>query len=252
MNAKKRTIEREIEIRTADGTADGFLYQPEGKDRWPGVIHLTDIGGNRAANRDLSKRLASEGYTVLMPNVFYRTGKPPLFPPGSKHGDESFMKRFGELVAPLTPEAIERDASAYTDFLARQESISPGSFGVVGYCFTGGVGLRMAAAQPKKFAAAASFHGGGLFTEAPTSPHTVLPRVKARLYFGHAVEDRSMPKEAIEKFERALASWGGRYESETYDGAHHSWTMPDSPAYNQPQAERAFGKLVDLFSATLR
>jgi carboxymethylenebutenolidase len=245
-------IEKEIQIRTADGTADGFLYQPEGKGRWPGVIHLTDIWGIRAANRDLSKRLAAEGYVVLLPNVFYRTSKPPVIPPGPKHGDEKFMQRFQELAAPLTPEAVERDASAYTDFLAKQESVNSGPFGIVGYCFTGGVALRMAAARPEKFAAVASFHGGRLFTDDPASPHLVLPRVKARLHFGHAVEDRSMPKEAIEKLEGALASWGGRYESETYEGAHHSWTMPDSPAYNQSQAERAFNKLVELFAATIR
>jgi carboxymethylenebutenolidase len=245
-------IEKGIEIRTADGTADGFLYQPEAKGRWPGVIHLTDIWGIRAANRDLSKRLAAEGYVVLMPNVFYRTGKPPVIPPGLKHGDEKFMQRFQELAAPLTPEAVERDASAYTDFLAKQESVGSGPFGIVGYCFTGGVALRMAAARPEKFTAVASFHGGRLCTDDPASPHLVLPRVKARLYFGHAVEDRSMPKEAIEKLEGALASWGGRYESETYEGAHHSWTMPDSPAYNEPQAERAFTKLVELFAATIR
>jgi carboxymethylenebutenolidase len=245
-------MEKEIEIHTADGAADGFLYRPDGDGIWPGVIHLTDIGGIRSANRDLSKRLASEGYVVLLPNVFYRTSKPPVFPPGSKHGDEKFMQRFQELAAPFTPEAIERDGSAYTDFLSKQESVGTGGFGIVGYCFTGGVALRMAAARPEKIAAVASFHGGRLFTDDPTSPHTVLPRVKARLYFGHAVEDRSMPKEAIENFERALESWGGRYESETYDGARHAWTMPDSPAYNQPQAERAFIKLSELFAVTLR
>jgi carboxymethylenebutenolidase len=111
--------------------------------------------------------------------------------------------------------------------------------------------LRIAARRPEKIAAAASFHGGGLFTDAPTSPHLVLPRVKAQLYFGHAVEDRSMPKESIEKFEQALAAWGGKYESETYDGAYHSWTTLDSPVYNKAQAERAFGKLTALFDATL-
>jgi carboxymethylenebutenolidase len=245
-------MEKEIEIRTPDGVADAVLYHPDGVGPWPGVIHLTDIFGIRAVNRDLSKRIASEGYAVLMPNVFYRTGKPPLFPTDAKHGDEKVMKRFQELVAPLTPEAIERDASAYTDSFALQESVRPGGFGIVGYCFTGGVALRMAATRPEKFAAAASFHGGRLFTDDPASPHLLLPRVKARLYFAHAVEDRSMPKETIEKFERALAAWGGRYESETYEGARHGWTMSDSAAYNQPQAERAFAKLRDLFAETLR
>lgn len=244
-------IEKEIEVRTPDGVADAVLYDPEGAGPWPGVIHLTDIFGIRAVTRDLSKRIAAEGFTVLLPNVFYRTGKPPLFPADAKHGDEKAMNRFRELAAPLTPEATERDAFAYTDSLARQESVGSGGFGVVGYCFTGASALRMAATRPEKFAAVASFHGGRLFTDDPASPHLLLPRVKACLYFGHAVEDRSMPKETIEKFENALAAWGGRYESETYEGARHGWTMSDSAAYNEPQAERAFAKLRDLFAETL-
>src|SRR5258708_32096436 len=131
------------------------------------------------------------------------------------------MKRFGELRAPLTPEAVERDAKAYVDFLASHSAASAGSIGVVGYCFTGAFAMRTAAAMPDKVAAVASFHGGGLHSEEPTSPHLVLPRIKARLYFGHATNDRSMPQDAIEKFERALAAWGGKFENEVYDGPFH-------------------------------
>ncbi len=116
---------------------------------------------------------------------------------------------------------------------------------VVGYCLTGAMALRAAAARPDAVCAAASFHGGGLCTDSPASPHLVLPRVKARLYFGHADQDKSMPAGAIAKFEAALAAWGGRYESETYTGALHSWTVPDSPVFDQPQAERAFQKLAE-------
>jgi carboxymethylenebutenolidase len=245
-------IEQAIAIRTPDGTADGFLFQPETTGRWPGAIHLTDIAGIRPSEHDMCRRLSSEGYVVLMPNAFYRTGKPPLVDFPFKPGDEKTMNRISELKAPLTPEAIARDGSAYVDFLAAQESVKGGAMGIVGYCFTGAVALRIAADRPDKIAAAASFHGGGLFTEAPTSPHHVLPQVKARLYFGHAIEDRSMPKAAIENLEKALKVWGGKFESETYEGAHHSWTTPDSPVYDKKQADRAFGKLTDLFSATLR
>src|SRR5205085_10361604 len=124
--------------------------------------------------------------------------------------------------------------------------------GVVGYFFSGGLALRLAAFRADKILAAASFHGGRLFTDEPSSPHHLLPRIKARLYFGHAVEDRSMPDEAIQKLGQALQAWGGQYESEVYDGAFHSWTMPDSPVYNRAQAERAFHKLTELFSATLK
>jgi carboxymethylenebutenolidase len=245
-------IEKQIEIRTLDGMAGGFLYQPEGRGPWPGVLHLTDIGGIRPANIELSKRLAEAGYLVLLPNVFYRTGKPPLFTPPFTIGDEAFMKRVGELRAPLTPDALKRDAAAYVDFLANVPGMKAGKFAVTGYCFTGAMAMLVAAMHPDKIGALATFHAAGLYKDNPASPHLLLPRIKARLYFGHAFEDRGMPKEAIEKFNRALDAWGGKYESEIYEGAGHGWTMRDMPVYNQPQAERAFSKLLELLAATIR
>lgn len=245
-------VEEAIEIPMTDGTADGFLYRTDGGPRMPGVIHLTDIGGIRPSHRELAKRLAEKGYTVLMPNVFYRTTKPPVIDVKIGMGDPRTMQRFGELRAPLTPAAVERDGTAYVNFLAANDAVSAGPIGVVGYCFTGSFAMRTAAAMPAKVAAVASFHGGGLYTEEPTSPHLVLSRIKARLYFGHATNDRSMPQEAIEKFNSALAAWGGKYESEVYEGAFHGWTTSDTPIYNQPQAERAFEKLSQLFASTLK
>jgi carboxymethylenebutenolidase len=244
-------IEEAIEIRTTDGTADGLLYRAEGERR-PGVIHLTDIGGIRQSHRDMAKRLAEKGYTVLMPNVFYRTAKPPVMDVKIEMGDPRRMQRFEELRAPMTPEAVERDATAYVNFLTSHKAANGGSICVVGYCFTGAFAMRTAAAMPGKVAAVASFHGGGLYTEEPTSPHLVLPRIKTRLYFGHATKDRSMTPEAIEKFDRALAAWGGKYESEVYEGAFHGWTTADAPVYNKPQAERAFEKLTELLAGTLK
>lgn len=244
-------VEKAIEISTSEGTADGFLYRPAREGQWPGAIYLVDAGGIRPSQRQMAKRLSAKGYVVLLPNVFYRSGKSPVFDFPMKIGDERTMQRFVELTTPLTPDAMERDGSAYLDFLAEQNWVSTGGMGVVGYCFTGAMALRTAAARPDKIAAAASFHGGRLFTEAADSPHTVLPRVRARLYFGHAVEDKSMPRTAIEKLDRALESWGGMYASEIYEGAYHSWTVLDSPVYNPQQAERAFEKLVELFEGAL-
>jgi len=244
--------EREVEISMREGTSEGFLFCPEGDGRWPGILYLTDIGGIRAANREAAGRLAKEGYAVLMPNVFYRTGRVPLQPTlRTLTTDEAKKQRMAELTQPLTPEAMEEDAAAYIGFLASQGCVRPGAIGVVGYCFTGKMALYTAAALPDNIAAAASIHGGGLFTEAPTSPHLTLPRIKARLYFAHATNDRSMPEEAIAKLDRALAAWGGKYESEVYKDAFHSWTSSDSPVYNAPQAERAFQKLTELFTETL-
>jgi carboxymethylenebutenolidase len=245
-------IEEPVEIPTPDGTADGVLVRPDGDGPWPGIVHLTDIGGIRPATLGMARRQAEQGYAVLVPNVFYRTARLPIFDFRPDFGDEKTMNRVRELGAPLTPDAMERDGSAYVDFLAAQPSVSSGPMAVVGHCFTGAMALRTAAARPDRIGAVVSLHGGGLYTDTPQSPHLVLPRVKAQLYFGHAANDRSMPQGAIDKLDRALAAWGGTYESEVYDGAAHSWTVPDSPVYNEPQAERAFAKLRNVFERVLR
>jgi len=162
------------------------------------------------------------------------------------------MNRFRELTGPLTPDAMVRDGSAYVDFLAAEPLVSRGAMGVVGFCFAGQFALRMAAARPDRIAAAASFHGGGLVTDTDRSPHLVLPQVKARLLFGHAENDQSMPADAIERLGRALHAWGGAYESETYEGARHGWMIPGGKVYNPEQAERGFAKLMALLDGALR
>ena len=245
-------IEEHIAIATQDGMADGYLYRPNEGRRFPGVIYLTDIVGIRDTNRGMARRLAAEGYLVVMPNMFYRTARPPVFDFPFRGGEDRSTKRMNELRGPLTPEAMARDASAYVDFLAAQPAAAPGPLGVVGFCFAGAFAMRVAATRPDRMAAVASFHGGGLYKDGdPNSPHLLLPRIAARLYFGHAADDRSMPREAIAKFDDALAAWGGKYESESYEGAYHGWTVPDSPVYNEPQAERAYGKLTGLLAETL-
>lgn len=244
--------EEAIEIRTADGTADAYVHRPSAGGAAPGVLILTDIGGLRDATRELSARLAEQGFVVLTPNVYFRSGRPPLFDFVPNFAEERTQKRFAELASPLKPDVVERDAKVWLDFLAALPGVTPGKFGVAGYCFTGSYALRVAASQVDRVAAAASFHGGGLYTDAPTSPHLVLPRIKARLYFGHAIKDRSMPQAAIDKLGDALAAWGGKYENEVYEGAFHGWTMRGGAVYNEAQAERAFKKLMELFAQTLR
>ena len=244
-------IEEPIEFKTADGLVDGFLYvHNDGKPR-PGIIHLQDIMGIRDPVRGMAKRLAESGYTVLLPNEFYRTGRPPLFDFPLEFGSERTMKRFQELTGPMTPEAQQRDADAYVNFLVGQPSVAKGKIGVVGYCFTGAIAMRMAAARSDKIAAAASFHGGGLYSDAPTSPHRLLPQIKSQLYFGHAVQDRSMSAEQIQSLEAELRKWGGTFESDTYEGALHGWTVPGGQIYNHDQAEVAFKKLTGVMSAAL-
>jgi carboxymethylenebutenolidase len=244
--------ENAVEIRTADGTSDAVIIRPSGDGAWPGVLHLSDIRGLREAHLQLSRRIAALGYVVLTPNVFYRTARPPVFDFPFKPGDERTMKRFAELSGPLTPESQDRDAASYVDSLRAQSSVGTGTLAVVGHCFTGGMALRAAASRPDRVALAVSLHGSRLATDAEGSPHRLLPRIssKARLYFAHATNDGSMPAPAIETLTRALADWGGPYESEVYPAAH-GWTMPDAAAYDAAQADRAFEKVKSLLSTTL-
>jgi carboxymethylenebutenolidase len=244
-------IEQSVLVSTPDGAAESTLFVPDLGKRHPGVLYFVDIAGVRPANLSMARRVAEQGYAVLVPNLFYRTSKLPVFDFPLKFGEERTTKRLAELSTPLTPDAMERDASAYVNFLASRDGVGPGPMGVVGFCFSGSMAMRAAAARPDRIAAVASFHGGRLFADQPTSPHRELPRIEARLYFGHAFDDKSMPAESIAKFEEALKAWGGRYESEAYKGALHGWTVPGGHAYDHPQAERAFERLTQLFRETL-
>ena len=240
-----------VEVPTEAGASEALLVRPDTTETLPGVVQLTDGLGFREAHADLSKRIAEHGYVVLTPNIFYRTTRPPAFTFEVDFSSERTMSRFRELTGPLTPDAMASDGSAYVDFLSALPSVSRGAMGVVGFCYAGQFALRIAAARPDRIAAAASFHGGNLATDSDRSPHLVLPRVKARLYFGHAAGDRSMPPEAIEKLEAALQAWGGIYESETYDGALHGWMIAGGKAYHPEHAERGFAKLMGLLDSTL-
>ena len=249
--------ERDIEFKTSDGMCDAVLYEAGDGKRRPGVVHYPDIMGVRPSHRAMAKRLSEAGYTVLLLNPFYRTARGATFDfPPNFGGDPRTMQRFGQLAGPLTPEVMERDASTYVNFLATQKSVSDAKIGAVGYCYTGQLALRTAAARSDRIGAIASFHGGGLFTDQPTSPHLALSRIPKtdgpQLYFAHAVNDHTMPQEAIDKLNGALKAWGGRYESEVYADALHGWTVSDSSAYKQPQADRAFAKMTALFAAALK
>lgn len=246
MSVKKR----ELEIAVAGQRAEAYLYAPEGSPR-PGVLLLTDIKGIRPVYHEQAERLAGEGFAVLLPNVFFRGGRLPLFSFPFQKGEERTDKRMQELFAALTPEMQLADAPLYVDYLASRSEVRSGPLGVVGYCYTGAMAMRVAAACPSRIRAAASFHGGGLYTDHASSPHLLLPRIRAVLHLGHAVEDKSMPKEAIEKLEAALAAWGGKYVSKIYEGALHGWTNPDVPIYNRAQAEAAFAALVALLRGSL-
>jgi carboxymethylenebutenolidase len=251
-------IETKVEIQ---GGIEALLLRPDDIADFPEVVFLTDIWGVRPANIGVAKRLAERGFAVLMPNVFHRYSR--MTPDGFEPQDhDEKMKTLQALFGALTPQNMVDDGKAYVEFLQTQKGVKKGSasagagaqsnkVGVVGYCFTGQMALRTAAAEPDKVAAAASFHGGFLVTDKPDSPHRILGPIKARLYFGHAVEDQTATPEQVKTLEAALRDWHGAFESEFYAGALHGWTVPGRDVYNEVQAERAFEKMVELFEATL-
>lgn len=245
-------IERDIQIEMPGGTADAVFFVPEEGKNYPGVLFLPDIGSIREAMRVMCRRLAAEGYAVLLPNPFYRTGRPPIWTFPRNPDEQRTKDRMEELRGPLTEEARAEDAGAYVDRLMEQPGVRKGKIGIVGHCFTGVMALRMPATRPDVVAAGASFHGGGLYKkDSSDSPHRFLPQIKARLYFGHATHDKSMNAEQIAGLDDALRAWGGAYESEVYP-AKHGWTVPDNPAYDRTQAEHAWDKLTQLFHETLK
>jgi carboxymethylenebutenolidase len=244
--------EIKFDVAGADGTAEGFLHTPTGDGPWPGVLYFTDIWGIRPANQAMAQRVADQGYAVLMPNIFYRSDALPIMPPGEPDTkDPATLRRLSHLLASVDADQMRRDGAIYAEFLLALPQVEGNRIAVVGYCFTGQFALRTAAAAPDRVAAAASFHGGHLVTEAPDSPHTELPKVTAELYFGHAVEDPSMPPAAIAKLDDALKGWDGAWQSEIYEGAKHGWSVPGRPVYNPEQSERHYAKLFDLLKRSL-
>ena len=243
---------RKVEVRTPDGTVEAQFYCPEGSGPWPGIILYTDILGVRPASQDMAKGFSAEGYCVLLPNLFYRESDMPIFSFQPAFGEEKTMARVGELRKSLDTEAAYKDGAAYADFLLAQPEVKKPVVGAVGYCMGGTMAIRAAGVAPDKIGAVASFHAGNLVTDAPDSPHLLAPKIKARLLFGWAVEDRTMPSEAIEKLKSALDAAGVRYEGEVYEGARHGWTMRDHHVYNQAQAMRAWTKTVAFFKDALK
>jgi carboxymethylenebutenolidase len=240
-----------IDIRTPDGVADAYLTRPDDGDRHPGVLFIMDAYGLRPRIEEMADRIAERGYAVLAPNVFYRAGRAPVipFPDMSEESARGeFFKQVRPLMGQLTPERLEADGAAYLDELGK---VADEPVAITGYCMGVRVGLRIAATYPDRVAALAGFHGGGLVTDDPESPHTVAPKVNAELYFGHADNDGSNSPEQIAALDEALDKAGVTHTTEVYDGASHGYTMSDTPVYDEPAAERHFDALFALLARAL-
>ena len=250
--------ETDVTIKTPDGNCDAAFIRPA-TGAYPGVLIWPDVFGLRPSMRGFARRVAADGYAVLVPNPFYRTAKAPVFEDPTKFDftNQADMAKLPPLTGPLNAAgAAERDAIAFAAFLDTQASVNKAKkIGTQGYCMGGPLVVRTAAALPDRIGAGGSFHGGGLVTEMPSSPHLLAPKIKAKMYFGVAGNDDMRQPDAKDKLK---AAFGANGEVELYAQSQHGWCVPDmplqangQPIYDRPNAERAWGKLVALYKAGL-
>jgi carboxymethylenebutenolidase len=243
----------DVDITTGDGVADAYLAHPSDGLPRPGVLLYMDAFGLRPHLKSMADRLAEAGYTVLVPNVFYRHGRAPVFDlpqfidPSAR---PQMWEQIGPVMQSLTSELAMRDADAYLRRLADSPLVADGPVAVTGYCMGARLALYTAGTFPERVAAAAGFHGGRLATDAPDSPHLVAEHITAELYFGHADEDGSMPPEQQRLLQETLTAAGVRHRCEVYPGAHHGYTQADTAAYNKEGDERHWAALLDLLERT--
>jgi carboxymethylenebutenolidase len=247
-----------VEVKTPDGLCDATFIHPTAGSH-PGVIIWPDAFGLRPAMVDIGKRIAADGYSVLVPNPYYRMTKAPgIDMTNFSFQNQADMAKLRPLMGSINaPGTAERDAVAFIAFLDAQKQVNAAKkVGTQGYCMGGPLVMRTVAAVPARVGAGASFHGGGLVTDQPTSPHLLAPKMKARLYIGIAANDDQRQPDAKDKLKEAFAAAKVPAEIEVYKSLH-GWCVPDMPAgadgpiYNKPDAEKAWAKLVALYKAAL-
>ena len=260
--AQQRIVETNVEIKTPDGTCDAAFIHPATGSH-PAVLIWPDAFGLRPSMRDMAKRLAQEGgYSVLVPNPFYRVAKSPVFdnPSNFNFGDPAQRNKLTPLMGSINaPGAAEKDAQAFIAWLDMQPQVDKNKkIGTQGYCMGGPLVVKTCAAVPNRVGAGASFHGGGLVTANPDSPHLLAPKIKARMYFSVAANDDMQQPDAKTKLKEAFEKAKVPAEIEVYSMSQHGWCVSDmpkqangQPIYNKPDAERAWVKLLALYKAGL-
>ena len=251
--------ETDVTIKTPDGMCDAAFIHPTTGSH-PGVIIWADAFGLRPTMRDIGKRIAGEGYSVLVPNPFYRVAKAPVLEEDKvrNFNFQTDMPKIQPLMASINaPGAAEKDAAAFVAFLDAQKEVNKSKkIGTQGYCMGGPLVVKTCAAAPNRVGAGGSFHGGGLVTDKPDSPHLLASKIKARMYFGIASNDDMRQPDAKDKLKESFASAHVPAEIEVYS-SKHGWCVADmpndasGPIYNMSDAERAWGKLVALYKAAL-
>ena len=241
----------DVEITTPDGVADAYFVHPA-KGKSPAVLIWPDIFGLRPAFRQMATRLAESGYAVLVINPFYRTKKAPTAPEHPDFNDPATRDALMSLMHTLTPETAATDAKAFISYLDSQPSVDKKrKMATTGYCMGGPFVFRTAAAFPDRIGAAATFHGGGLVTDKPDSPHLLIPQMKAHFLIAIAANDDEKQPQAKDVLRDAFAKAHLPAEVEVYAGTMHGWCPPDSQVYNHDQAEKAWSRMLVLFSNSL-
>jgi len=239
----------QVTIETRDGHCPAYVMTPAGSGPWPAVILYMDAGGIRPAVLEMAQRLAGYGYVVLVPDLFYRYGAyGPFVPKELFAGD--FRAVIGPLMATTGNDKAAEDTAAFLAYLDTRSDIAGKKLGAVGFCMGGGMAIAAAGTYPDRFGAVASFHGGNLATDAPTSPHLFAPKLTAEIYIAAAENDASYPPEMATRFEAALSEHGVRYGAEIYN-AEHGWMKPDFPVYDHTEAERGWTAMLALFARNL-
>lgn len=245
-SASSDLSERMVEITTTDGVADAFFVHPA-KGAHPGIVMWPDIAGLREAKKVMARRLAAAGYAVLCVNQYYRGGPAPVMESFSEFRTPEGQAKVKPLREALTAAAITRDAAAYVGFLDGDAAVDKArGIGSNGYCMGGPFTVRTAAAVPGRVGAAASLHGGGLVTDAPDSPHRLLAATKASYLFAVARNDDAQDTSVKDKLRAAADAAKRPAEIEVY-AADHGWCVPDSPAYDPTEADRAWQRMLALF-----
>jgi carboxymethylenebutenolidase len=241
----------DVQIKTADGTADAYFVHPA-TGKHPGVLIWPDIFGLRPAFRQMATRLAESGYSVLVVNPFYRQKKAPTAPEHPDFNDPATRQSLMALMGSLTPETVVIDAKAFLAFLDSQASVDKKrKMGTTGYCMGGPLVMRTAAAVPDRIGAGATFHGGGLVTDKPDSPHLLIPQMKAHYLIAIAESDDKKEPDSKNVLRDSFAKANLPAEIEVYAGTQHGWCPIDGSVYNQDQAEKAWSRMLVLFSNSL-
>lgn len=240
-------VESDVSVKTPDGVADGYFVHPAAGNA-PGVLIWPDIFGLRPAFRQMGKRLAESGYSVLVVNPFYRTKKAPTAEAGSATPIPQLMP----LAQSLNETTHMTDAKAFLGWMDQQASVAKNrKIGTQGYCMGGPMAFRTAAAVPERVGAVASFHGGGLVRDMANSPHLQASKTKAQFLVAIADNDDKRAPKDKETLKEIFAQVKLAAEIEVYTGAAHGWCPPDSGVYNEPQAEKAWSRLFALYGKAL-